>query len=164
MEDCRRTFDISRAWTLRASRESRYGSFDELRRDLLRELGCKRRARRGGDVKGTEAVCGAYKICASSSSVSVSLLMHCVGLTYLFALYNRGHATFARVCYLTLFVHPGTCILAWKCWTFVSPRICITIYTSFIFSQLLFTRCLHIISVLPPAYCCRHSFITMLLF
>lgn len=72
MDDCRRALDISNACTLLASKESRYGSLDALRRGLLRVLVCKRRTRRGGDVNGVGEACAAYKICDSSSSVSVS--------------------------------------------------------------------------------------------
>lgn len=73
MEDCSKAFDISKACTLRASNESRYGSLDALRRDLEREVVCRRRARRGGEVSGAEGGCAAYRIWhSSSSSVSVS--------------------------------------------------------------------------------------------
>lgn len=71
IEDCRSAFDISRACTLRASKESRYGSVEALRLRLLRDEPCNRRALRGGDVRGPECNGGAYRI-VESSSVSVS--------------------------------------------------------------------------------------------
>ena len=53
MDDCRSAFDISRACTLRASNESRYGSVDVLRLGLIRDPLCVGlRVLRAGNVSG----------------------------------------------------------------------------------------------------------------
>ena len=51
MEDCRRAFDISSAWTLRASNVSRWSSLEVSCR-LVRASPFARRARRGVKVSG----------------------------------------------------------------------------------------------------------------
>lgn len=68
IDDCINTLDISKACTLRASNESRYGSFEGFCL-LLREEPCERRVLRGEKLRGAGG--GLYSM-AASSSVSVS--------------------------------------------------------------------------------------------